>query len=92
VELHILTGFIFSIYFDGDLRLTVIRSLINNFYSSKNIVRIKDDGMGRTGHIERMEVHTKFWSENLREGNNQEYLYADGRTLKWIPKKWDVRV
>jgi hypothetical protein len=39
-------------------------------YFSPNIVRIKDDGMSRTELLELMDIHTKFWGENLKERNN----------------------
>jgi hypothetical protein len=36
------------------------------------------------------EVHTRFWWEDLREGEHLEDLGVDGRIiLKWIFTKWD---
>jgi hypothetical protein len=35
-------------------------------------------------------VHTRFWRENLREGDHLEDPDVDGRIIsKWILEKWD---
>jgi hypothetical protein len=37
-------------------------------------------------------MHAKFWSEKLNRRDHLEDLGIDGRILKSILKKWDVRV
>jgi hypothetical protein len=41
-------------------------------------------------HVWGKEVHTGFWSGDLREGDHLGDPRVDGRIiLKWIFKKWD---
>jgi hypothetical protein len=47
--------------------------------------------VGAGGTDEGVEVHTRFWWEDLRERNRMEGLGVDGMIiLKWIFKRWDV--
>jgi hypothetical protein len=67
-----------------------------DLYSSPNIVRvIKSRRMRWAGHVARMEgeTYTGFWWGNLRERDRLRDQGVDGRIiLKWIFRKWDVRV
>jgi hypothetical protein len=70
---------------------------LNDLYSSPNIVRvIKSRRMRWTGHVARIgreEVYTGFWWGNLRERGHLGDPGVDGRIiLRWIFRKWDVRV
>jgi hypothetical protein len=67
---------------------------LNDLYSSPNIIRvITSRRMRWAGHVARMgkrEVHTGFWSGNLRESDHLGDPGVDGRIIsKWIFKTWD---
>jgi hypothetical protein len=62
--------------------------------NSPSIVRvIKSRRMVWVGHVVRMggEDYTGFWWGNLRERNHLGDPGVDGRILRWIIRKWDVR-
>lgn len=40
---------------------------------------------------ERREMPTKYWRENLKEGDHYAYLDVDGRIIELILKKQDER-
>ena len=72
----------------------VIRQLmVNDLYSSRNIVVIKSRRMRWTWYLARMErceLYTGFWWGNLKERNHLEDSGVDGRMiLIWICIKWD---
>jgi hypothetical protein len=55
---------------------------VQNLYALPNITVTKSRRMGWTGHIARMgDMHTRFWSENLKGTNNLEELGEDGRII-----------
>jgi len=69
----------------------------NEPYSSSNIIlRIKSRRMRWEGHVllgERGEWCTGVWWGNLREKDHLEDLGIDGKIiLRWLFRKWDVRV
>jgi len=70
---------------------------LNNLYRSRNIIRvIKSRRMRWAGHVASMgreEAYTGFWLGNVRERDHLGDPGVDGRIiLKWIFRKWDVRV
>ena len=60
---------------------------LNDLYCSPNIVRVIKSHMGRGG------AYTGFWWGNLRERDHLGDPSVDGRIiLRWIFRKWDVRL
>jgi len=68
---------------------------LNELYPSPNIVRvIKLRRMGRVRRAARMgrvDAYTGFWRENLMERDDLKGPGVDGRILRRIFKKWDVK-
>jgi nitrous oxidase accessory protein NosD len=65
-----------------------------DLYSSPNIIRmVKFRRLRWSGHVAGIgkgEAHTWFWWREMRERDNLEDIYIDGRmTLKSMFKKWD---
>jgi hypothetical protein len=56
---------------------------LHNLYASPDIIRVsKSKGVRLVGHVARMgEMHTKFWSENLKGRDHMEDLGVDGNTI-----------
>jgi hypothetical protein len=58
---------------------------LHNLYPSPNIIKViknKDDEMGGACSMHRRdEMHTKFWSENLKGGDHLEDLVIDRRII-----------
>ena len=68
---------------------------LKDLYCSPNIVQlIKSRRIRLSGHVERMgerRDYTGFWWGNLRERDHLEDRGIDGRALRWMFRKWDVR-
>jgi hypothetical protein len=65
---------------------------LHALYSSPHIRVIKSRRLRWAGHVARMggNVHTEFWWENLRKGNDLEDPDGDEKIiLKWILKTGD---
>jgi hypothetical protein len=58
-----------------------------DLYSSPNIIQVIKSKMKWAGHVARME--DRFWWGDLRERDHLEELGVDGKTSKWIFKRWD---
>jgi hypothetical protein len=71
---------------------------VNDLYCSPNIVRVISSRMRWAGHVacigeRRGQVYKGVWWGNLRERDHLGDPGVDGRMiLRWIFRKWDVRV
>jgi hypothetical protein len=67
-------------------KVTGGRKGLHNLYASSNVIRghkIKEDEIGGacSTNVIRCEMHTKFWSENLKRRDHPEELGVDGRII-----------
>jgi hypothetical protein len=67
---------------------------LHNLYASSFIRMIKSSRMRWVAHTALMgEMHTKFWSKNLKGRDYSEELDSDGKIiLEWILGKYDWKV
>jgi hypothetical protein len=77
-------------HYHGDFYILI--KMLNDLYSSPNLIRVIKSRMkwaGHAAHMGKREVHTGFWWGHLSEGDHLGGPGLDGIILKWIFKTWD---